>query len=163
MEMRPTKNKILERIVAIEVVSGWKARGLKVVFTNGCFDILHLGHVDYLEKARAKGDKLVVGLNSDASIERLKGRGRPINDVGTRTRLLASLQFVDAVVVFEDDTPLALISDLMPDVLIKGKDYDIRNIVGADVVIDNGGKVETIALVDGFSTTNIIEKIKIRN
>ena len=145
---------------AYHVVSNWKDQGLEVVFTNGCFDILHLGHVDYLEKARQIGDKLVLGLNSDDSVRRLKGEPRPVNGLNARARILASLQFVDLIVSFEEDTPLELISFLKPDILVKGKDYDISNIVGADVVIENGGKVETIDLVDGFSTTNIIEKIK---
>ena len=131
-----------------------------MVFTNGCFDILHLGHIDYLEKARAIGDKLVVGLNSDDSVRRLKGESRPVNDITARSRMLAALDFVDAVVPFEEDTPLALISELLPDVLIKGDDYQIENIVGSDVVIQNGGSVETIALVKGYSTTSIINKLK---
>ncbi len=155
-----TKDKILSKDNAAAVVERWKDSGEEVVFTNGCFDILHLGHVDYLEKARTFGDRLIIGLNSDDSVKRLKGEHRPVNEENARARLLASLAFVDAVVTFEEDTPLELITFLKPDVLVKGKDYEISNIVGADVVIENGGRVETIDLVDGFSTTGIIEKIK---
>lgn len=155
-----TKNKIFDLGATKTVLSGWKDQGEEVVFTNGCFDILHLGHIDYLEHARALGDKLVVGLNSDDSVRRLKGEGRPINPEFARARILAALSFVDMVVVFGEDTPLELISDLLPDVLVKGKDYEISNIVGADVVIEHGGKVLTIDLVDGYSTTNIVQKIK---
>ena len=155
-----TRDKIVTKEEALERVTSWKDQGQEVVFTNGCFDILHLGHVDYLEKARALGDKLILGLNSDDSVKRLKGESRPVNREEARARLLASLQFVDAVVSFSEDTPLELIGYLKPDILVKGKDYEISNIVGADIVIENGGKVETIDLVDGFSTTNIIDKIK---
>ncbi|WP_085516493.1 D-glycero-beta-D-manno-heptose 1-phosphate adenylyltransferase [Marivirga sericea] len=131
----------------------------KIVFTNGCFDILHLGHVDYLEKAASKGDKLIVAINTDASVSKLKGPNRPINNENARARVIAALSFVDAVTFFSDDTPLTLIKQLKPDVLVKGSDYNISNIVGADVVMANGGKVETIELVEGYSTTNIINKI----
>jgi rfaE bifunctional protein nucleotidyltransferase chain/domain len=155
-----TKNKIATLDEAKKTIALWKDSGLEVVFTNGCFDILHLGHADYLEHARALGDRLIVGLNSDASVKRLKGEGRPINSEYARARILASLSFVDMVVVFGEDTPLALISALLPDILVKGKDYEISNIVGADVVIEHGGKVLTIDLVDGYSTTNIVQKIK---
>lgn len=157
--MFQTKDKILDQKEALQKTASWKDNGLEVVFTNGCFDILHLGHVDYLEKAHAKGDKLILGLNSDESVSRLKGKNRPINKQDARARLLAALAFVDAVVIFGEDTPLELITYLRPDVLVKGKDYEISNIVGADIVIENGGKVETIDLVDGFSTTGIISKI----
>jgi len=141
-------------------ISSWKQDGDKVVFTNGCFDILHLGHIDYLEKASQKGDKLVIGLNSDPSVKRLKGEDRPVNNQYARARILAALGFVDAVVVFEEDTPFELISTLLPTTLVKGSDYLAENIVGADIVIDNGGSVETIDLVDGYSTTNIINKLR---
>jgi rfaE bifunctional protein nucleotidyltransferase chain/domain len=155
-----TKNKILDQNEAKNIISSWKDSGLEVVFTNGCFDILHLGHIDYLEHARALGDKLVVGLNSDPSVTRLKGEGRPINPEYARARILAALSFVDLVVIFGEDTPLELIRNLLPDILVKGKDYEISNIVGADIVIEHGGKVLTIDLVDGYSTTNIVQKIK---
>ena len=158
--MIQTRNKILDKKEALLVVNQWKNNGEEVVFTNGCFDILHLGHVDYLEKARTLGDKLILGLNSDVSVRRLKGKGRPVNIEHARARLLASLEFVDAVVYFREDTPLELIAYLTPDMLVKGKDYEISNIVGADIVIENGGKIETIELTDGFSTTSLIKKIK---
>ncbi|MBL6449689.1 D-glycero-beta-D-manno-heptose 1-phosphate adenylyltransferase [Fulvivirga sp. 29W222] len=158
--MKSTKSKIVDRSSLQSIVQGWKNEGKKVVFTNGCFDILHLGHVDYLEKARQRGDKLVLGLNTDSSVKRLKGKDRPLNDQYARARLLASLAFVDALTYFDEDTPYELIKELKPDILVKGNDYLAENIVGADIVVANGGKVETIALVEGFSTSNIIEKIK---
>ncbi len=140
----------------------WKEEDEKVVFTNGCFDILHLGHIDYLEKARQKGTRLIVGLNSDASVKRLKGESRPINPEYARARLLAALQFTDAIVIFEEDTPLKLITTLLPDVLVKGSDYSIENIVGAKEVMANGGVVETIDFVEGYSTTQTIEKVEMQ-
>lgn len=141
-------------------VEAWKKAGEKVVFTNGCFDILHLGHIDYLEKARSIGDRLVIGLNSDNSVCKLKGPKRPINKEYARSRMLAALSFVDGVTVFEEDTPKELIEYLIPSILVKGSDYTIETIVGADIVLKNGGEVKTIDLVSGYSTTNIIEKIK---
>jgi rfaE bifunctional protein nucleotidyltransferase chain/domain len=140
-------------------VAGWKKADQKVVFTNGCFDILHYGHVHYLAQARAQGDKLVVGLNSKASVSRLKGPNRPINDDETRQYLLASLQFVDAVVVFDEDTPRNLISLIEPDILVKGGDYTIETIVGAEIVLNNGGEVKCLDFVQGYSTTSIEEKL----
>jgi rfaE bifunctional protein nucleotidyltransferase chain/domain len=154
-----TSNKILTREQLVSLLPDWKKEG-KVVFTNGCFDILHLGHVDYLEKARNLGQKLVVGLNTDASVQRLKGMDRPICDETSRARVMASLEFVDAVILFDEETPLELISFVKPDILVKGNDYTIENIVGADVVMKNGGSVETVPLVNGYSTTNVIKKIK---
>lgn len=158
-----TATKITDKSSAIAQIRQWKNQGNEVVFTNGCFDILHLGHVDYLEKASQLGQKLIIGVNTDASVKRLKGEQRPINPENARARILAALSFVDLVVLFDEDTPLNLISELIPDVLVKGNDYKISNIVGADVVMENGGEVKTIELVDGFSTTNIIDKIRINN
>ncbi len=158
-----TSQKILSKKAAAEQVKLWQSEKNRVVFTNGCFDILHLGHVDYLEKARNLGDKLVVGLNSDASISRIKGPSRPIVGELSRSRLLAALAFVDAVVFFDEDTPYELIKQLVPDFLVKGDDYLSENIVGADIVVSNGGEVKTIPLVDGFSTSQIIDKIKTQN
>lgn len=155
-----TADKICTAEQAARLVSEWQKHDYKVVFTNGCFDILHLGHVDYLEKAAAFGQKLVVGLNTDDSVRALKGPDRPVNPEYARARLLAALQFVSAVVLFSDATPFALISQLGPDVLVKGSDYTVENIVGADVVMARGGEVKTIDLVDGFSTTAILEKVK---
>ena len=134
--------------------------GKKIVFTNGCFDILHLGHVDYLRKAAALGDVLVVGLNSDASVGRLKGNGRPINSQEDRAALLAALEFVDYVVVFDEDTPCELVRRVLPDVLVKGADYRPEEVAGKDLVEAGGGELVLIPLMDGKSTTAIIEKIK---
>ncbi|MDB4903294.1 MAG: rfaE2 [Mucilaginibacter sp.] len=141
-------------------VTDWQKEGKKVVFTNGVFDLLHIGHITYLAKAAELGDKLIIGLNSDTSVKRIKGENRPINDQNNRAALLASLFFVDAVVVFEEDTPLNLITELMPDILVKGADYAVENIVGAKEVIANGGEVKTIDFVEGYSSTRIIEKIR---
>lgn len=143
-----------------QLLAAWRAASQKIVFTNGCFDIVHLGHIDYLEKAKLKGDKLVVGLNSDVSVRRLKGESRPIISEYPRARMLAAFVFVDAVIIFQEDTPLSLIKSIQPDILTKGDDYTPENIVGADFVIDKGGKVETIALVKGYATSQIIAKIK---
>lgn len=161
--MSKTEVKILTQEAATAQIQTWKNEGLEVVFTNGCFDIVHLGHIDYLEKAASLGQKMVVGLNSDASVSRLKGQSRPINPQYARARLLAALSFVDLVVLFEEDTPFLLISNLLPNVLVKGNDYQIENIVGADVVLAHGGKVKTIPLVDGYSTTSIIQKMSNTN
>ena len=138
----------------------YRFKNFTKVFTNGCFDIMHLGHVEYLSKSSDLGQILIVGLNSDASVGRLKGEGRPICDVRSRAAVLASLSFVSAVVIFEEDTPLELIKFIRPDVLVKGKDYSVETIVGADVVLANGGRVETIELVEGYSTSLIENKIK---
>jgi len=155
-----TAEKIVSLETAVNKRNQWKQSSEKVVFTNGCFDILHLGHVDYLEKARQLGNRLILGLNTDASIRRLKGKDRPMVAEHARARVIAALAFVDLVVLFEEDTPLCLIEQLRPDILVKGDDYTIENIVGAEFVISNGGSVETVPLVKGFSTTQLIEKIK---
>ena len=136
-----------------------KLHNQKIVFTNGCFDVLHYGHVRYLLDAKSLGDLLVVGLNSDDSVRRLKGESRPINGEKERAFVLAALEFVDYIVVFEEDTPKKLIETVKPDVLVKGGDYQIENIVGADFVIQNGGTVTTIPFVEGFSSTRIIEQL----
>jgi len=156
-------NKIQELPVLKTTVAGWQGDGKKVVFTNGVFDLLHIGHVTYLAKAAELGDKLIIGLNSDSSVKRIKGETRPINSQDNRATLLAALFFVDAVVLFEEDTPLKLITTLMPDVLVKGADYTIENIVGAREVIANGGEVKTINFVEGHSSSSIIQKIKDHN
>ena len=155
-----TADKIKSLTEATFQVRDWQNKGQKVVFTNGCFDLLHLGHVDYLEKARNLGDRLIVGLNSDSSVGRFKGPERPIQDQNSRARVLAGLQFVDLVVFFDEDTPFDLISKLVPNILVKGSDYLAENIVGADVVKKHGGVVKTIDFVPGYSTTKIVEKIK---
>ena len=141
-------------------ISAWQNSGEKVVFTNGVFDVLHIGHVTYLAKAAELGDKLIIGLNSDASVKRIKGESRPINNEANRAALLAALFFVDAIVIFGEDTPLNLISTLLPDILVKGSDYTVENIVGSKEVLSNGGEVKTIDFVDGHSSTSIIEKLK---
>ena len=141
-------------------VDSWKETGEKVVFTNGCFDILHRGHIEALARTADLGNRLIIGLNSDQSIQALKGENRPIVNEDSRAILLASLSFVDAVVLFSEETPLNLISTLMPDVLAKGGDYEIETIVGHKIVQNNGGKVILVPFIDGYSSTNIIEKIK---
>ncbi len=156
----PTADKIMNQEALSLLVKNWKAQGEKVVFTNGCFDILHLGHVDYLEKAAAKGTKLIVAINTDSSVKKLKGENRPVNIEQARARLVAALGFVDAVTAFSEDTPQNIIEALMPDILIKGSDYNFSNIVGAEFVMRNGGKVDTIDLVEGYSTTQIIKQLK---
>ena len=155
-----SKSKIWDSHSVPTKIARWKSNNDMIVFTNGCFDILHTGHLNYLERARALGDRLVIGLNSDDSVRRLKGDERPINTLNDRALMLASLMFVDAVIPFEEDTPYRLISDVLPDVLVKGGDYLAENIVGADIVTQHGGKVEVLQFIDGFSTTSIIEKIK---
>lgn len=143
-----------------QTVADWKSQGLKVVFTNGCFDILHYGHIHYLSEARDLGDKLVIGLNAADSVRRLKGPHRPINDELTRQHLLAAFEFVDAVVVFEQDTPYDLIQVVLPDVLVKGGDWQAKDIVGSDIVLANGGEVKSLPYIQGYSTTNIEQKIR---
>jgi len=140
-------------------VEEWKKAEKTVVFTNGCFDILHRGHVDYLQTARNCGDFLVVGLNSDASVRRLKGKNRPINEESARAAVLAALACVDMVVIFEEDTPFQLIQKLLPNMLVKGGDWPLDQIVGKDIVEQNGGSVRTISFTAGYSTTSAIEKI----
>jgi rfaE bifunctional protein nucleotidyltransferase chain/domain len=138
----------------------WRFKGYKIVFTNGCFDILHPGHIDYLARARQLGTILLIGLNTDDSVRRIKGNNRPINTQKTRATLLASLSFVDAVVLFDQDTPLELIKHVKPDVLVKGSDYKPEDIVGSEVVKEKGGRIETIEFLEGHSTTSLIQKIK---
>ena len=143
----------------IPAASWSKPEGQKVVFTNGCFDILHRGHATYLAQARTLGDLLVVGLNTDDSVQRLKGPSRPINNQYDRAFLLASLACVDFVILFDEDTPEQLIHTVCPDILVKGGDYTLDTIVGADFVLQNGGTVTTIPFVDGYSTTSTLNKI----
>lgn len=146
--------------VALTKLEQLKNAGKKTVFTNGCFDILHPGHVDYLFHARDLGDFLVLGLNTDYSVKLLnKAPNRPINNENTRALVLAGLSCVDAIVLFNEQTPLELIQFLLPDVLVKGSDYTLENIVGYDVVIKNGGSVKTVPMIEGYSTTKMIERI----
>lgn len=156
-----TEHKIVNLAEGIVLRKQWKANGDKVVFTNGCFDILHLGHIDYLEKSSEFGTQMVVAVNSDASVRTLeKGVERPVNSEYARARLIAALEFVSMVLIFGESTPLELIQALNPDVLVKGDDYTIETIVGAKEVIAAGGEVKTIALVPNYSTTKIIQKLK---
>lgn len=142
------------------VLDAWRKAGDRVVFTNGCFDLVHRGHIDSLAKAAEFGDRLIVGLNSDISVKLLKGKNRPLIDQQSRAVLLASLLMVDAVVLFDEETPYELIRCIVPDVLVKGNDYRIEEIAGFDVVLNSGGRVERIELTEGFSTTDLIQKIK---
>jgi len=157
-------NRILAKIATKEnlqsLLTYWRLKDYKIVFTNGCFDLLHKGHIEYLSKAADQGDILVVGMNSDDSVKRIKGDSRPIQDESSRLLTLASLKMITVVVVFEEDTPYNLIKEVKPDVLVKGADYKEEDIVGADIVKDNGGEIVTINLTEGYSTTNIIDKIK---
>lgn len=166
-------NYIQQKIVDLESlqkkVNDWKAEGNNVVFTNGCFDILHRGHIEYLAKAADCGSRFIVGVNSDSSVKSLeKGSVRPIQDEYSRALIIAAMEFVDAVIIFEEHTPYELINATKPDVLVKGGDYDPsitdssnkKYIVGSDIVSENGGKVEVIQFVEGFSTSKIEEKIK---
>jgi len=152
--------KVMDWSSAQQQCASWKNAGETIVFTNGCFDILHYGHLHYLAEARDLGDRLVVGLNAASSVSRLKGPHRPINDEMTRTMLLASLVFVDAVVLFEQDTPLEIIQLLQPNVLVKGGDWRPEQIVGAEEVIAGGGKVLSLPFIEGYSTTAIETKIR---
>ena len=153
-------NKIFDREQLGRLLKVWKLLGKKIVFTNGVFDILHKGHIALLSQAASFADLLIVGVNSDASVKRLKGDSRPVNEENSRALLLASLVMVDAVIIFEEDTPLELIKLIMPDVLVKGGDYTIDTIVGAKEVLGNGGLVEIVPIEEGFSTSLIIEKTK---
>ena len=142
-----------------KIAESLRKRGKRVVFTNGCFDILHYGHAKYLEEAKSKGDVLIVGINSDSSIRRIKGPRRPVIKEHDRLRLISALESVDYAVLFSGDTPIRLIRSIKPDILIKGSDWDKAGIVGADFVSSYGGKVETVRLLNGRSTTNLIKKI----
>jgi len=143
----------------MEEIAKWREFGDKIVFTNGCFDLLHLGHINYLADAADLGERMVIGVNTDASVSRLKGPHRPLKDENSRARLLASLFFTDAIVLFDEPTPINLIKTIQPDILVKGGDYEIEGIVGHEVVLENGGQVLTIPLTEGYSTTNIENKI----
>lgn len=154
------ENKILTAEKLAPLLNIWRFQDKKIVFTNGCFDLLHLGHIDYLSRAADLGNKLVIGLNSDRSASELKGPKRPITDQRSRASILASLFFVNAVVLFDEPTPYELISFIKPDILVKGADYSIDKIVGADIVLKNKGEVKTLNYIDGYSTTAIEKKIR---
>jgi len=162
--MNPFFQKITDKIqdwsTAAQTVQKWQNNRVEVVFTNGCFDLIHFGHLAYLAEAAVQGQKLVVGLNSDASVTRLKGAHRPIKDQKNRAHLLASLEMIDLVVLFEEDTPLELIKTIQPDVLVKGGDWSIHEIVGSKIVLAKGGRVKSLTFVEGYSTTKIEQKIQ---
>ncbi|MES2829972.1 MAG: D-glycero-beta-D-manno-heptose 1-phosphate adenylyltransferase [Bacteroidota bacterium] len=153
-------NKIVSSHEIASLQDSWKKEGKKIVFTNGCFDIVHPGHLSYLSEAAGYGDVLVVGLNTDRSVKALKGEKRPINNQLSRTQLLAAMFFIDAVVLFDEDTPEKLINLVQPDVLIKGGDYKVEDIIGAKQVLERGGEVKVLDFLPGYSSTSIIEKIK---
>lgn len=154
------QKKILKQPELDRLLAYWRFKDYKIVFTNGCFDIIHLGHVDYLAKAAILGHKLLIGLNTDQSTRRLKGPSRPINDETSRASILAAFGFVDAVVLFDEETPYNLIKTVQPDILVKGADYKPEDIVGYDIVMGKGGRVETLEYLPGYSTTLIESKIK---
>ena len=158
-KLQVIKDKIVDAVEVERLVNRWKLKDDTIVFTNGCFDLLHKGHFEYLAKAASLGDRVVIGLNSDASVKALKGENRPINNEEARSLGLASLHLSDAIVVFDGDTPAALIELIEPDVLVKGGDWNKEDIVGGDFVEGNGGKVEVIETTDGYSTTSIIERL----
>jgi D-beta-D-heptose 7-phosphate kinase/D-beta-D-heptose 1-phosphate adenosyltransferase len=142
------------------MIASWRVMGKTIAFTNGCFDILHEGHIFSLSQAAKEADYLIVGVNADSSVQKLKGENRPVNNQHSRSLILASLLITDAIIIFEEDTPLNLISTLLPDVLVKGGDYTLEQIIGAKEVIANGGKIIINPIIQGFSTTAILEKIK---
>lgn len=152
--------KIASKEQIVQWVAQWRNLSKKIVFTNGVFDILHQGHIFSLSQAAKEGDILIVGMNSDSSVKRLKGESRPINNEESRALLIASLLMVDAVVIFEDDTPLTLIQSILPDVLVKGGDYTVEQIAGSKEVLENGGQVIINPIIEGFSTTSLIEQMK---
>jgi len=159
-QLKKIQNKIFTATELLVKRKEWQSDNKKIVWTNGCFDLLHLGHIDYLSKAKDQGDILLVGVNSDESVRRIKKEGRPITDEKSRSTLMASLQFVDAVVIFDEDTPFEMIKLIQPDVLVKGSDYKAEEIVGYDIVTAKGGKVVTIDFLPGYSTTAIEKKIR---
>lgn len=156
----PELSRVLDGETLKSRVSQYRAENKKIVFTNGCFDLLHIGHVTYLEEAKKLGDVLIVGINTDASVRKLKGPTRPIQNENDRARILAALKAVDHTVLFGEETPLNLIQQIKPDVLVKGGDWKVDQIVGSDFVLSNGGTVKSLAFVDGKSTTSLIEKSK---
>ena len=154
------KSKIVEKESLFRLINYWRFSNKAIVFTNGCFDIIHRGHIEYLAKAANEGDILIIGLNSDISVKQIKGSNRPIQDEYSRALVLASFSFVNNVIIFKEETPYDLINFIKPDVIVKGSDYKPEDIVGSDIVISNGGKVVTINYVEGYSTTNIISNLK---
>jgi len=158
--LQSIEKKVMDIASLSEQIRKWRDQGCKIVFTNGCFDILHLGHIDYLARAADNGDKLIVGLNSDNSVSRIKGPTRPINDERSRAMVLAGLGCISAITIFDEPTPYDLIRMVQPDILIKGADYKPEEIVGYDIVTARGGSVKTIPFVNGYSTTAIEQRIR---
>ncbi|MBK9255482.1 MAG: D-glycero-beta-D-manno-heptose 1-phosphate adenylyltransferase [Saprospiraceae bacterium] len=158
---RQLKDKVVSQWdEGISLIRQWQSEGKKIVFTNGCFDLLHIGHVMYLEEAKSLGDVLVVGVNSDASVQRLKGPHRPIKDEFNRLHILAALESVDLVILFDSDDPYELIKSVKPDVLVKGGDWKPEEIIGSDIVLARGGEVKSLQFLEGYSTTLLEQKIK---
>ena len=158
--LKKINNKIFDLQLLMKNIKKWRGENKKIVFTNGCFDLIHLGHIEILARSSDFGDKLIIGVNSDLSIKKLKGENRPIIEESSRIKQLSALEFVDAVVLFDEDTPLKLIETIKPDVITKGGDYTAKNIVGNEVVSQKNGEVIIIPLTQGFSTTSILNKIK---
>lgn len=158
--MESLNSRIYEKSTLTQKINQWRLSGEKIVFTNGCFDLLHEGHLKLLQEAKGKGSKLIVALNSDQSVQRLKGEDRPIKNEKARSLCMAAILFVDAVILFEEDTPKQLIQWIKPDVLVKGGDYDLKEVVGADEVIRNGGEVHLVNLVEGKSSSALIQRSK---
>jgi rfaE bifunctional protein nucleotidyltransferase chain/domain len=154
------KSKIIDYSQLDNLIADWKSDNETIVFTNGCFDIIHQGHIDYLAKAADKGSKLIIGVNTDNSVSRIKGPSRPIQDEYSRMMILAAMEFVDALILFDDETPINLINQVIPNILVKGSDYNVEDIVGYETVVNNGGRVETIDFLPGFSTSSIEKRIK---
>jgi len=154
------KNKIFfEKEEAFNLLQTWRFKEEKIVFTNGCFDLVHRGHLEYLASAASMGNKMILGLNTDASVQKLKGPDRPINDEYSRALLLASLGYIDMIIFFGEQTPYDLINFVQPDILVKGSDYNAEDIVGYDIVKGKGGEIKTLDFIEGFSSTGIINKI----
>ena len=158
--LKKINNKIFDLQLLMKKIEKWRSENKKIVFTNGCFDLIHLGHIEILARSSDFGDKLIIGVNSDLSIKKLKGKNRPIIEESSRIKQLSALEFVDAVVLFDEDTPLKLIETIKPDVITKGGDYTAKNIVGNEVVSQKNGEVIIIPLTRGYSTTSILNKIK---
>ena len=153
-------NKIFDLELLMKKIEKWRSENKKIVFTNGCFDLIHLGHIEILARSSDFGDKLIIGVNSDLSIKKLKGENRPIIEESSRIRQLSALEFVDAVVLFNEETPIKLIESIKPNVITKGGDYKAKNVVGNEVVNQKNGEVVIIPLTQGYSTTSILNKIK---
>jgi rfaE bifunctional protein nucleotidyltransferase chain/domain len=154
------RQKLYHKADLLLKIKAWRSEGQKIVFTNGCFDIIHPGHIDYLAKAASLGSKLVIGVNTDKSVQKLKGPSRPIQNEDARIMVLAALAFTSAIVLFDEDTPASLIAEIKPDILVKGADYTVNLIAGADFVVKNGGSVVLLPYLNGFSTSGIERKIK---